>query len=165
MTLDAWFAVNCKYLEHAWQEVPAKHDLAPMFAGMKDGIAIVFAAQLLLRLDKEMAVDLFRGILKAAGADQYAIITAAWYVAVPRGEHAAAARQIIDQEGTGGAYKDQRREAYQVIVGDRERTLTALYDVTRDYKGKIRRLDRVTDAPEIMSGRMCDLLVEPQTVH
>jgi hypothetical protein len=67
---------------------------------------------------------------------------------------------VIEREGTGGAYKDQRCECYSVIVGDREKTLTALFDVERDYKGKIRRLVRQVESTPGMFGRMVDLLVE-----
>jgi len=52
------------------------------------------------------------------------IIAAAWYVAVSDAEGEAATR-VIDREGTGGVYKDERRECYQVTVGDRERSLIA----------------------------------------
>ena len=163
MTLDDWLAANCRYLEEAVQDLPAKGDLPPFFAAMKDGMPIVVGLDF-RSLDKALAVNLFQAVLKRAGADQYAIIAAAWYVRVRHDENVGATFRQLDREGTGGAYKDQRRECYQVVVGDRERSLGALFDVERDYKGKIRRLIRQSGTPKDMFGRMVDLLV-PQTRH
>lgn len=165
LSLKEWMTSNCNYLERAVQDVPANGDLQPFFAAMKDDTPMIFGVDL-LQFDKAFVVDLFKAFLHTVGADQYAIIAAAWYVKLPRVE-AERAVPVLDREGTGGAYKDQRRECYQITVGDRERSLIALYDVERDWKGKIRRLIRRTGVggmPEGLFGRMVNLLVE-RTVH
>lgn len=102
---------------------------------------------------------LFRAFLRAIGAERYAIVAAAWIVRVSR-EEIAAATELINRDGTT-AYRDRRRECYQVVAGDRERTLIASFDVERDYKGKIRRLVRSAGPGTTAAfGRMVDLLVE-----
>jgi hypothetical protein len=163
MTLDDWLAANCRYLDAAVQDLPAKGDLPPFFAAMKDGMPLVVGLDF-PRLDKALAISLFQAVLRRAEADQYAIIVAAWYVKVRRDQNFGATFRQLDREGTGGAYKDQRRECYHVVVGDCERSLAALYDVERDYKGKIRRLIRQPGIMPDHIGRMVDLLV-PQTRH
>jgi hypothetical protein len=165
MTLEQWMAANCGYLEMAIKDVPAKADLPPTFAALKDDTPVVFGLDL-TQFDKEVAVNLFRAGIRAIDADQYAIIAPAWYVKLSH-EEAAAATAVIGREGTGGVYKDQRHECYQVTVGDRERSLIAVFDVERDWKGKIRRLiprSGVGAVPEGSFGRMVDLLVD-RTMH
>lgn len=163
MTLEQWLDMNCVYLQAAIKDLPANGDLPPTFAAMKDDTPVVFGLDL-LHFDKAVAVNLFKAGIRAIDADQYAIIAAAWYVRIAA-EEANAAVQVIDREGTGGAYKDQRRECYQVTVGDRERSLVALFDVERDWKGKICKLVRRTEGvPKEFFGRMVDLLID-RTVH
>jgi hypothetical protein len=167
LSLDEWLAANCGYLDQAVQDLPAKGDLPPFFAAMKNGTPMVLALDPLTH-DQALAVDLFRAFLKSAGADQYTIIAAAWYVALGpelNRQEVNAVTRTIDRESTGGAFKGQRRECYSVTAGDRERTLTALSDVERDYKGKIPHLSRRTKGmPEGMFGHMTDLLVD-RTMH
>jgi hypothetical protein len=162
MTLEEWLTANCGYLELAVRDLPAKADLPPFFAAIKDDMPLIFGIDL-MQFDKTVAVQLFQAGLKAMGAEKYAIIAAAWYVKVNIDD--AAVVEVIDREGIAGAYKDQRRECYQVTVGDHERSLIAIYDVERDWKGKIRRLTlQKKGAAKSMIGRMVDLLVE-RTMH
>lgn len=163
MTLEDWLDTNCRYLEEAVRELPARGDLKPVFAGLKDGQPLVFGFDL-SHFDKRFAVNLFQAALREMEADHYVIIAAAWYVKLPRGEDDAAVK-TIGREGTGGSYKEQRRECYQITVGDHERSLIAIFDVERDYKGKIRRLVLQNKGEASgMIGQMVDLLVE-RTVH
>jgi hypothetical protein len=158
MTLEEYLEANCHVLEQAVKIVPAGGDLPPFFGYVKDGVADGGGVGRLFD-DKAQAVAAFKSFLRAVGAEQYAIIGAAWYVRVSREESPAAIKQI-DREGTGGAYQDRRRECYQVVVGDRERTLMALFAVERDDKRKIRGLIRQEGVSKGMFGRMVDLLVD-----
>jgi hypothetical protein len=157
MTLEEYLEANCRYLEAAVKDVPSGQDLAPVFVYEKDGMTVMVRPAL---DDKVLAVALFKGMLKSVGAERYAIISAAWYVALSP-EESTAATALIDREGTGTKYKDRRRECYWISVGDREQSLLACFDVERDYKGKIRRLlRRPSPRPaDFIHGRMMDLLM------
>jgi hypothetical protein len=157
-SLEDYLEMNVAWLETAVQTVAAGKDLMPMFAFETTDATVVVPPTI---DDKELMVALFRGLAKKAGAKRYAIISAAWYVRLEIHEHAAATA-IISREGTGGVYKDRRRESYHVVVGDREQTLIATFDVERDYKGKIRRLIRfpALEPQAFAHGRMIDLLIE-----
>jgi hypothetical protein len=158
MTLDEYLEYNCDYLQSAVKDVPSGKDLAPFFAFVKDDVVGMVPANF---TDKANAVALFRAFLKAVGAEQYAIVSAAWYVELNNAEQAAGT-ELINREGTGTLYKDRRRECYQVSVGDRERSLLVTFGVERDYKGKIRRLVRKPSPgpADFAHGRMLDLLIE-----
>jgi hypothetical protein len=162
MTLEEYLEDQCVMLQKALADVPAGQDLPPLFGFVKDRMIGIVPAYF-RGGDKAVKIELFRAFLNAIGAEQYAIIAAAWYVALAKNEHAAAFA-VIDREGTGGAYKSRRRECYHVVAGDREKTLSAMFHVERDYKGKIRRLVRQEGSPEGMFGRMTDLLVN-RTKH
>ena len=56
MTLDDWLAANCRYLEAAVEELPAKGDLPPFFAAMKDDRPIVVGLDF-PRLNKALAIN------------------------------------------------------------------------------------------------------------
>ena len=102
---------------------------------------------------------MFRAFLNAIGAEQYAIIAAAWYVALAKNEHAAAFA-VIDREGTGGAYKSRRRECYHVVAGDREKTLSAMFQRRARRQGQNPPPGAAESAPEGMFGRMADLFAD-----
>jgi hypothetical protein len=157
-SLTEYLERNVAWLEEAVQTVPAGKDLMSMFVFETTDATVVIPPTI---DDKELMVAVFRATAREAGAERYAIICAAWYVRLETHEHAAATA-IINREGTGGVYKDRRRESYQVVVGDREQTLIAAFDVERDYKGKIRRLIRfpALEPQDFPHGRMIDLLVE-----
>jgi hypothetical protein len=157
MTLEDYLERNCAWLEEAVKTVAAGKDLMPIFAFETADATVTVPSAV---DDKDLAVQLFRALAKAAGAERYAIISAAWRVKLAEHEKDTG-RAIIDREGTGGVYKERRQECYFVTVGDREKTLIANYDVERDYKGKIRRLIRVPLNPQPFAhGRMMDLLIE-----
>jgi hypothetical protein len=158
MTLEDYLERNCAWLNEAVKTVAAGKDLMPMFAFETADTTVVIPP---ISADKDLMVAVFKGTAREAGAERYAIISAAWVVGLA--EHEKDAGQvIIDREGTGTVYKDRRRECYWVIVGDREKTLLAVFFVHRDYKGKIRRLERgPSPSPRAFAhGRMIDLLVE-----
>jgi hypothetical protein len=158
MTLEEYLEANCRYLETAIEDVSSGEDLPPVFAFEKDDVTVMVPPAL---DDKALAVGLFKTLIKSVGAERYAIISAAWYVALDPQE-ITVATALIDREGTGTKYKDRRRECYWISVGDRERSLIACFDVERDYKGKIRRLlRRPSPKPaDFVHGRMTDLLIE-----
>jgi hypothetical protein len=162
MTLEEYLEDQCVMLQKAVADVPAGRDLPPLFGFVKDEMIGIVPGSF-EGGDKADKIELFRAFLNAIEAEQYAIIAAAWYVALAKDEHAAAFA-VIDREGSGGAYKSRRRECYHVAVGDRDQTLCAMFDVERDWKGKIRRLVRQEGAAGATFGRMVDLLVE-RTKH
>jgi hypothetical protein len=158
MTLEEYLERNCAWLEEAVKTVAAGKDLMPLFAFETTEASVVLPPTI---EDKALMIALFRANARAAGAERYAIISAAWVVKLAQHEMTAD-RALIDREGTGTVYKDRRREAYWVVVGDREKTLVAVFFVHRDYKGKIRRLERRPSPrpQDFLHGRMIDLLVE-----
>jgi hypothetical protein len=158
MTLEDYLERNCAWLEEAVKTVAAGKDLMPMFAFETKDETVVIPP---IGADKELMVAVFRGTARAAGAERYAIISAAWVVGLAEHEKDAG-HAIINREGTGTVYKDRRRECYWVVVGDREKTLLAVFFVHRDYKGKIRRLERRPSPrpQDFLHGRMMDLLIE-----
>jgi hypothetical protein len=157
VTLEDYLVRNIAWLETAVKTVAAGKDLMSMFAfETKDETVVVPPTG-----DKALMVALFRATARGAGAERYAIISPAWIVKLGKHEIEAGSA-IIDREGTGTVYKDRRQECYFVIVGDREQTLIAGFNVVRDYKGKIRRLIRLPAlVPQAFPhGRMMDLLIE-----
>jgi hypothetical protein len=158
LSLEDYLERNIRWLEDAVQTVAADKDLKPMFAFETAEATVVVPPTI---DDKDLMVAVFRGIARAADAERYAIIFAAWYVRLEEHDKDAG-KTIIDREGTGGVYKDRRSECYTISVGDREKSLLAVFDVHRDYKGKIRRLERRPSPrpQDFVHGRMMDLLVE-----
>jgi hypothetical protein len=158
MTLEEYLEFNCDWLLSAVRDVPSGKDLYPVFTFQKDNASVMVPPTI---EDKGLAVALFRSLIRSVGAERYAIISAAWVVGLAEHEKDAG-HAIMDREGTGTVYKDRRRECYWVVVGDREKTLLAVFFVHRDYKGKIRRLERgPSPSPQAFAhGRMMDLLVE-----
>jgi hypothetical protein len=158
MTLHDYLEANVAWLEEAVKSVAAGSDLMPMYVFETADATVVVPP---IIHDKDLMVAVFEGLAKKAGAVRYAIISAAWYVKLAPHE-ATTGTAIIGREGTGTIYKDRRRECYEVVVGDKEQTLIATFDVQRDYKDKIRQLIRLPALePQAFShGRMIDLLVE-----
>jgi hypothetical protein len=157
-SLHDYLERNVAWLEDAVKTVPAGKDLMPMYV-FETAEATVCVPP--IGADKELMVAVFQGVARAAWAERYAIISAAWYVRLEPHEKDVG-EATISREGTGTIYRDRRRECYEVVVGDKEQTLIATFGVERDYRGKIRRLIRfpALEPQFFPHGRMLDLLVE-----
>lgn len=170
-TLEDWLETNIRYAEETAPTVKSGGDLPPVVAAVKDG-QVIGASALLWRsiAEKNRMVDLFRAYLKSVEADRYALISMAWGIRLPNDANVAEAERVIGTQGsTGTKYEAGRTEVVNVVVGDRTRSLSCTLDVTRDYKGKIRKLTRQPtrsslDAAIGMHGQMIDLLLD-NTVH
>jgi hypothetical protein len=166
LTLQDFLEFNIDWLEDAVRSVKAGGDLAPQLSFFdRDGNLCM--ALLNLTNDKELEMQLARGLLKAQGARMYALISAVWVIRLDGLEPGNAERMnaLIDKHGTGHPEVEHlRQEMYFVTVGDRNGSLFACFAVERDYKGKIRHLHRQPNpSPHAMvSGRMADLLAEPR---
>jgi hypothetical protein len=161
-SLESYLDFQCRYLAEAVQTVPAGKDLRPLMSWVgEDGKVGVMIEPILFNSgrEKDLTVAMFKSCLRQARAVRYAIISACWIAQLSL-EEGDRDRDLIRREGTGGKYKDRRSEAYQITVGDRERTLMAGFDVRRDYKGKIRQLiaREGPSAHTLIEGRFFDLL-------
>ena len=164
--LAKFLEVNCRYLNEEVVKVPAGKDLAPLLVGFRDQDDVPIIVPPSPALSKAITMAIFRTALRKLGADRYVVIWPAWYVAVTHEEHKRAF-EVLDREGIEhhqGEFKDRRKECYQIMVGDREQTLAAVFDVERDYKGKIRRLIRHKGNAQHLFGRVVNLLVD-ETMH
>jgi hypothetical protein len=160
MTLEQWLDKNCAQLEKAVQWVPSGRDLPDLYIyGKGESAGFVTLPDNLS--DKDLVITLFKSALKKLDADKYAIIMAAWYVQMEPDED----DEIAMQEGTGGRYKDRRKDCYIVAVGDESRSLLATFDVQRDYKKKITGLIRHDADISGLEGRYINLLVPKPTIH
>jgi hypothetical protein len=163
-SLEEFLDGQLRALEVTALNLPARGELATLFIAAKSGNPPAILPVLLGDgAERALQISLFRAQLQAAGAERYAIVSAAWYVQATVAEKAEA-EATIDREGTGGRYKKRRQECFLVSAGDRTRTLLAVLDVERDYKGKIRKLSRRASADSAnltaqLRGRMTDLLV------
>jgi hypothetical protein len=162
LTLQEWLDFNIAYLLAEVVKVPAGKDF-PMTFYFVTGTSEIYLRHPTSD-DRDLEIALFRGMMKAAGAVQYAIISSAWVVAL-RGAEVPAARALMEREGTGTKYKDRRQEVYLVVAGDKDETLQAYFDVRRDYKGKIRELIRRNTGPLFSEGRLIDLLISREGKH
>jgi hypothetical protein len=161
-SLEAYLDFHCRYLAEAVTTVPANKDLRPFMSWVgDDGKVGVMVEPLLFDTgrQKDLTVAMFKGCLRQANAVRYAIISACWIAQLSL-EEGRADRALLQREGTAGKYKDRRTEAYQITVGDHQRSLMVGFDVVRDYKGKIRRLIQ-REGPSnktLIEGRFFDLL-------
>jgi hypothetical protein len=169
MTLEDFLEFNCRYVETEAPKLPAGDDLRPCLAYIReDGSVTLVNLQdgMYSTATKDAMMAWCRALLRADRAQMYAIVAAAWYI-TKAPEHAEEAVKVVNAEGTGGRYRDERRECYMISTGDRSRSLFAVLDVKRDYKGKIRSLirgDVGKDPTAAAVGRMFNLLSdeEPQ---
>jgi hypothetical protein len=164
-TLEAFLETNLRAVEERALQLKSNGSLTTMLIAVTEGVVAV--SPVVLQdgdgAARDLEMSLFRARLQAIGADRYAIVSAAWYVAATDADKEEV-EAAVNREGTGGRYKERRQECLVVTAGDRTRTLLAILDVERDYKGKIRKLTRRASADSAnlaggLRGRLTDLLV------
>jgi hypothetical protein len=163
MTLEEFLEHHIRFVEEATKDLPNGGDLEPFLAYLKPDNEVVYA-QLSAGFDdgasKDLTMAWCRTRMQRDQAQIYALVSAAWVVVrATDSAQADEVMRVVAQEGTGGRYKDERREVYMISAGDRDRTIIAMLDVKRDYKGKIRQLTRNPLADQgTFEGRMANLL-------
>jgi hypothetical protein len=167
MTLDDFLEFNIHYIETAVLDLPSGHDLEPLLSYITpdgDVVMVPLAAGWTNSLTKDLTMAWCRSRLRADRAQIYALISAAWSVGRTDPAEAAEVERVIIEEGNSARYSDERKECYVVSVGDRDGSIVAHLWVTRDYKQKIRRLDRgpVSKGGDNLRGRMIGLLRETE---
>jgi hypothetical protein len=162
--LENFLDANIGYVQKAVLDVPSGQDLRPFLSYIKEDGDLVFvdvAGGFADSDSKDLMMAWCRGRLRTDRAQKYALISAAWVVGRTDPAQAAELQRVVAREGTGGRYRDERREVYLISVGDQQRTLVAILDVERDYKGKIRRLTRNDALSGVeLRGRMANLLID-----
>jgi hypothetical protein len=137
-------------------------DIAPIFyfIDAKGGEHCVFPDY----RDKNRDVAAFRAIMEDKGAVMYCLVTSAWMVKFPTTDQAKAKEQMatFEREGSGGSLKHLRVEIAQVSAGDRNGTVTRMWQMHRNpHTGRV-TLTNEGDQSLAMTGRMVDLLAEPR---
>jgi hypothetical protein len=165
--LEEWLERNCQYVEAEAKKLPSGKDLRPFLSYIKadgDLVVVDLAAGFGDAAGKNLAMAWCRTKMREDRAQMYALVSAAWIVSRKDPTQAAEMERVVEEEGTGGRYRDERKECYSVSVGDREHSILAVLWVKRDYKQKIRALIRGPDSKHTdeLRGRMTNLLRDVQ---
>jgi hypothetical protein len=166
-TLEEWLEQNCRYVETEAKKLPSGQDLRPFLSYItpEGGVVVLdLTAVFGAGFSRDLVMAWCRTKMREDRAQMYALVSAAWVVGRKDLAEAEEVERVIADEGTGGRYRDERRECYSVSVGDRERSILAVLYVARDYKGKIRQLTRGPDSKQAddLRGRMVNLLRDVQ---
>jgi hypothetical protein len=159
LSLEEWLKYNTDDLLGQIQSVPAGKDYPLSFRW-------VTAEGWHSKLNPsgnnyDFEFSVFRWAMKETGAILYCVVGAFWSVMIDKDASPSEIEEYSKYGINHPKLKPHRFEAYMVICGDKNRTISATFDVRRDRKGKMRKLIRNDEeAIDFTGGRFVNLLVE-----